>query len=336
MSQNTDSPSVQPVTGDGASPRVLAVVLLLAVVIALLMWQLKRQQPTLTLHDPTLAPTPPAEILYRELPALKTGFAVSRGLALDQAGGLYLVGDQSVAYVDQHGRRSLLAQLPAPPRCLVPAGDGGFFVGLVDHVEQFDRRGVRLASWPLLGSRACLTSLALGKDGVLWVADAGNREVLGYARGGVLQYRLGRQDAARHIPGLVVPSAHLDVLVAADGTLLVTNPGLRQVEYYRPTGDLLRSWGDSSNADGGFAGCCNPTNIALLPDGRVVTSEKSIPRVKLYSATGRYLGMVAPPQDFRATAAGLALAVATDGRILVLDPTMNTVRTFVPKTGEQK
>ena len=32
-----------------------------------------------------------------------------------------------------------------------------------------------------------------------------------------------------------------------------------------------------------FFGCCNPAQLAVLPDGRFVTAEKGIPRVKIYS-----------------------------------------------------
>jgi hypothetical protein len=334
MSQNTDETPRGPSSASGgASLRALWVVVALAVVVGALLYQVRRQRPIIPLGDLTVtSPTPAREILYREISGIKTGFVESRGIALDHAGGLYVVGDETVAYIDQHGQRRVVAQCAAKPQCIVVTGDdGGFFVGMLDHIERFNRDGVLQVSWPSLGPRACLTALAEGKDGAIWAADAGNREVVEFDSSGAIVRRIGRRDDARHIPGLVVPSAHLDVLVAADGSLVVTNPGLRQVEYYRASGDLLRSWGQSSNAAEGFAGCCNPTNIALLSDGRVVTSEKSLPRVKLYTADGHYLGMVAPPEAFRATTVGLALAVTPEGRIDVLDPSRNTVRIFVPK-----
>ncbi len=89
----------------------------------------------------------------------------------------------------------------------------------------------------------------------------------------------------------------------------------------------MRSWGLSSNGLEGFGGCCNPTDIALLPDGRVVTSEKGLPRVKVYSADGQLLSVVVPPEEFRPNAVGIDLA-ASGMTIAVLDPDDDVVRLY--------
>ena len=72
----------------------------------------------------------------------------------------------------------------------------------------------------------------------------------------------------------------------------------------------------------------------------MVTAEKGIPWVKLFSAEGAFLGLVAPPQTFTHTPTILeetrpdhklpALDVAADsrGRVLVLDPAARRVRVF--------
>jgi len=316
---------------DGASLKVLLVVLLLAGVIGALLIQVHRHQSSVPLRVLiATSPTPAREILYHELPGIATGLAESRGFALDPAGNLLIVGDQALERIDtMHGERQIIARFAAKPNCVVLKSGGGYAVGLAGNIALIDQNGVLQESWLSLGARAVITALALGKDGTLWAADAGNREIVGIDRTGAVVHRIGQRDDARHIPGLVVPSAYLDVVITADGMLAVTNPGLRQVEYYHPSGDMLSSWGHSANDAAGFAGCCNPTNIALLADGRVVTAEKGIPRVKLYSADGLYRGMVAPPESFHPSAAGLALAVL-NSEVLVLDPTTNMVRVFVP------
>jgi len=81
----------------------------------------------------------------------------------------------------------------------------------------------------------------------------------------------------------------------------------------------------------GFCGCCNPSHIALFPDGRFVTSEKGLPRVKVYDAKGVFVGLVAGPDMFAEDAVGLDLAVDSRGRILVLDPARRMVRVFAAK-----
>ena len=93
-------------------------------------------------------------------------------------------------------------------------------------------------------------------------------------------------------------------------------------------------WGTASLAASGFGGCCNPSHIALLPDGSLVTSEKGLPRVKVYDADGTFRAVVAGPESFRPGTVGLDLAVDDEGRVLVLDPSREELRIFVPRKGE--
>jgi hypothetical protein len=100
-------------------------------------------------------------------------------------------------------------------------------------------------------------------------------------------------------------------------------------------------WGKAGSDIAGFFGCCNPSHLALLPDGRFVTSEKGIPRIKIYRADGEMECVVAGPQqldvpanslgDPRTTESQLVFDVAVDGqgRILVLDHRSNSIRVFV-------
>jgi hypothetical protein len=81
----------------------------------------------------------------------------------------------------------------------------------------------------------------------------------------------------------------------------------------------------------GFCGCCNPTDIAVLPDGRVVTAEKGIPRVKILDRDGTLSCVVATPDDLSAAASGLDLAIDTGGRVLVLDRQARLLRVFAEK-----
>ena len=81
----------------------------------------------------------------------------------------------------------------------------------------------------------------------------------------------------------------------------------------------------------GFCGCCNPSNVAFLSDGSVVTSEKGIERIKMYSPEGDFKCVVATPASCNEGTKGLDLVVDAEDRILVLDPERRQVRIFAVK-----
>ncbi|MBU4493955.1 MAG: hypothetical protein KJ874_01485, partial [Acidobacteria bacterium] len=91
------------------------------------------------------------------------------------------------------------------------------------------------------------------------------------------------------------------------------------------------SWGEASMDIEGFCGCCNPSHFAVLPDGSFVTSEKGIPRVKIYDRLGRLASVVAGPDRFDEGTKGLDTAADADGRIYILDPSRKRVRIFSEK-----
>ncbi|SPE61420.1 conserved hypothetical protein [Verrucomicrobia bacterium] len=213
-------------------------------------------------------------------------------------------------------------------RCVGAGKDGALYVGLRQHLEVFDRQGHRRETWQAAGPKAYFTGVAVGESDV-FVADAGNRAILRYDRSGRLKGRIGEKDKARNIPGLIVPSAFLDVEIARDGLLRVPNPGRHRVEAYSFDGDLELAWGTPGWAIENFCGCCNPINLALLPNGRIVTFEKGIPRVKVYSAKGAFEWVVAGAESFVANAkvcspndctlGGLDGVADAKGRIYILD-----------------
>ena len=95
-------------------------------------------------------------------------------------------------------------------------------------------------------------------------------------------------DPERHTSEFVIPSPHFDLVAGPDETFWVVNPGKRRIESYSRPGELQSMWGQAGAALADFFGCCNPAHLALLPDGRFVTSEKGIPRIKIYSEAGEF------------------------------------------------
>jgi hypothetical protein len=294
-----------------------------------------------------LASIDPKLILYEESAgAIQTSFAASHGIAVDSKGSIYVAGDKAIRVFGRSGDLLSEIKLAAEPSCLTVVADGTMYIGLKDHVEVYDAQGQRQANWDSLGTDAILTSVAASGDNV-FVADAGNRVVVRYDTAGKIIGHIGKKDSTRNVPGFVIPSPYFDVAVPRDGLLRVVNPGCRRIEAYTFDGDLEFWWGEPSAAIEGFCGCCNPANIAVLPDGGYVTCEKGLVRVKVYSSEGEFVGVVAGPSQLvrggecrvcdlpaECQAGGFDVAVDQAGRVFVLDTIKNVVRTFTRMKGQ--
>ncbi len=287
-----------------------------------------------------LQKTDPKLIAYEETARWKVPHPEARRLAIGHDGTLYVCSGNYVTAMNHTGASGLEIALPEPPRCVALDADGTIFVGLRDHVEVFDARGARKATWDSPGKKPWFTGLAVTENDV-FAADSGNRVILRYDKSGKLVRRIGEKNKERNIPGFIIPSPFLDVEIARDGLLRVNNPGRHRVESYTADGDFEGSWGTVSMGITGFCGCCNPINLALLPDGRFVTCEKGLPRVKIYSASGEFESVVAGVETFAAnakacgpsdcTSGGLDAVVDSQGRIVVLDFVTGDVRVMKRK-----
>jgi hypothetical protein len=267
-----------------------------------------------------------------------------RRLTLGPDGNLFVAARDAVAVLDPTGAPVRELPVAGPARCVAIAADGTTFVGLRDHVELFDAGGQRTAAWDSPGRKTWLTGLAVGDQGELFAADSGNRLVWRYNRAGKVLGRLGEKNPQRDIAGFILPSPYLDVAWHKDGLVRVNNPGRHRVEVYTREGDLELTWGKASMGIDGFCGCCNPIAVALLPDGRYVTCEKGLPRVKIYREHGEFDCVVAGPELFPQNArigageeaadgarAALDAAVDAHGRVFVLDTITGDIRRMEPK-----
>jgi hypothetical protein len=279
----------------------------------------------------------PRLISHTQTVTFETGFKRSLGIAVGPGGLIYVAGDQAIRVFDEAGKLLREMGLPGQPRCLAVAADESMYVGLGDHVEVFNADGTRRAAWDAPGEKTVITCIALGGDGSdVFVADYGGRQVLRYSRTGTLLNRIvpkGRDGTFN------IPSPYFDVALTAEGLFRVANTGHHRIETYTSAGEFRSAWGKQSELVGGFIGCCNPAHIASFPDGRVLTSEKHLPTIKIYSPDGRLESVVASPQMltprpeecanfFRDE--GLDVAIDPAGRVLVLDPA-GTVRILTRK-----
>lgn len=293
-----------------------------------------------------LAQTDPALLHYERVARITDLRKNPRRIAIGPEDTLYVAAGNYLSAFDAQGVPLREIALGGAASCLAVGPDGDLFAGLRDHVERFNSKGQRRDTWESPGPRTWLTGIAVSGDNV-FLADAGNRIVLRCDAAGKVLGRIGARDKERGVPGFIIPSPFFDLEVHRDGLLRVGNPGRHRVEAYTLNGDLELAWGRPSNQIDGFCGCCNPINLALFPDGRVITCEKGLPRVKVYQADGTLESVVAGPETFPANAkatsgarladgtppGGLDAAVDSKGRVYILDFVQGDILVMARKSG---
>lgn len=269
---------------------------------------------------------PPPRNAFRELGRFSPGLKELHGIAAASGQRIYVTGDQALL-VMAGGKVLRRIGLSEPARCVATGPDDLVLLGMENHVEVWNAGGKREARWPSLPGDAILTGIAF-VEGTVFVADAGSRTIVRYDLKGRQLGRFGGKKPSGGAPGFVIPSPYFDLAADPGGSLWVVNPGRHQLENYSLDGRFRSSWGEASSDPAGFCGCCNPIHIALLPDGRFVTSEKGIPRLKIYTQAGQLEQVLAGPEAFGEGATGFDLAVDAQGRILLLDPAGGQVRVY--------
>lgn len=275
----------------------------------------------------------PERIAYEEKDPVKTGFSSLNGIHVDVQGTVYAAGNSGVRQFGPSGRREGEWKTEEPVTCVTCDREGTLYAGQKTGIRIFKNNGTSV-SWGTKGRRKGefmnITALAV-QDWNLFAADAGNRCVHRFTLEGDFINDIGRKDPDTGESGLIIRSLHLDVALAEKNRICVVNPGMHSIATYTFNGEKLSSWGTYGTGIKGFSGCCNPTHIALTPDGTFVTSEKNIPRIKIYSRKGIFRHVVAPPSSFDRKCDGMDLGVDGAGRIYAADPVQRTVRIFVKK-----
>ena len=274
--------------------------------------------------------TDPALIRYEQVNQIKIGATNLHGIAVGWQDRIVATGDGVLILVGEDGKNPASLNIEGTGTCVAVDSNGDIYLGMVDHVEVAGSDGKMKASWGKPEDNVYLTSIVVTSNQVV-VADFANRIVWRYDKTGKLLGKIGDRNEAKGILGFIVPSPYFDVATAPDGTLWIVSPGRQRVEHYTPDGAFLGNWGRPGMDIESFCGCCNPSHIAILQDGAFVTSEKGLPRIKVYEPDGKFRCVVAAVHHFDEDTVGMDLAVDSAGRILALDPKAGSVRIFEKK-----
>jgi hypothetical protein len=220
---------------------------------------------------------------------MKAGETPVRNLAFDTEGRLYVASISGVkVYRDDGAPASGGPEFNRSAAAVVSDREGNIFIAGRTRIHKFDPGGSPAGSWGREESRRGKFRFITGMsvhEGLLFVADAGNRSIHRIAVDG---------DYVDAMPDFHVPSAYFDCGTDREGSLYIGHPARHRVEKYDRNLELTASWGNPGSGVGEFCGCCNPTNLAVYPDGRVVTAEKGIPRLKVYTPSGLLLAYASP------------------------------------------
>lgn len=314
---------------------IILLIALAATIIAIIAWDFISKRPDKSSENPYELNVDEFKhvndsslIQYREIKNIRPDSGILRGIAYSD-NKLYILGNEFLQAITTGGNEIFRRRLMDSPRCITISGNR-IYIGYIDHIASYEINGKLISSWDTLGTKTVLTSLAVKND-LLFAADAGNRRVLCYKTNGDLLSQFEGKSDSGQLHGFIIPSPNFDLAINADGELWVVNPGKHALENYSYDGRLKGFWENASFNLEGFSGCCNPAQIAILPDGSFVTSEKGMVRIKVHKASGELLSVVSPTETFANAFNAPDLAITPDGLIYALDFDNSIIRVYQHK-----
>jgi sugar lactone lactonase YvrE len=264
-------------------------------------------------------------ILYKESKNFKLGFEQPTALTID-TDMLFVAGDNKLQIIDLSGKLVSEINLPDLPKTL-EVYDGKIYVSINNQISVYDMSGTLLKEWERLGENSLITAIAAFENNV-FVGDAGKRKVIRYTLEGEKLAEFDGKADEGIVHGFIIPSPFFDLDINPDGDLWVVNPGMHALENYTEDGSLREHWNRTTMQTEGFSGCCNPASFTFLPDGRFVTSEKGLVRIKTYKPSGEFDGVVAAPAKFTNEEKAPDVATDSQGNIYALDFDKKMIRVF--------
>ncbi len=316
---------------------VFFLILLAAVIVAMIVTDYRSDRPGKSKANPfalnldAYKTVDPSLIHYREARNIKPGFEKPAAIKIVDD-KIYVAGDNKIKIISLSGKLLAELSLQFNPRVL-DVFQGKIFLSDGSRIYVFDEEGNALHEWQSQYPDSHFTSLAANVDNV-FVADAGKRKIFRFSVKGELLNEFDGKAEEGALHGFIIPSPTFDIAINNENELWVVNPGLHSLENYTFDGKLRGHWKQSGVNPEGFSGCCNPNYIAFLEDGRFVTSEKGLVRIKTYKQSGELDGVVAAPVKFAENGNAPDIAADSQNNIYALDFDTKLIRVFTPNESE--
>ncbi|MBP7509527.1 MAG: hypothetical protein KA807_17070 [Prolixibacteraceae bacterium] len=268
----------------------------------------------------------PELISHKEVRQIKIDIGDKGGIAAAN-NQIYLAAEKSVKILTPEG--SLVSEFPLNdiPNCISVKGEK-ITVGFQKSFTIYNQEGTVILNSPEISDSTIITCLAIW-DNEIVIADAGKRKVYIY-NGNEETSAIEGVSGVENTHGFIIPSAKFDLAINNENELWVVNPGIHSLQHYDERGSLINSWRKTSLNIEGFCGCCNPSHFSFLQDGSFVTSEKAMPRIKIYDKKGEFKSVVAAPDKFEENGRPSDIAVLND-LIIALDYDKKLIRIFEKK-----
>jgi len=164
--------------------------------------------------------------------------------------------------------------------------------------------------------------VAIGPEGLIWVADTGNNRVQGFASNGQAEVKFGSAGAAS---GQF--NEPFGIAVAPDANLWVTDRANKRVEEFTPAGAFIREQhgaGYGGTGNGEFSG---PTGIAADSKGNVFVADTGNNRLQELGSNGQFIAVVGSAGAGNGQlSAPVGLAVKPSGILLAAEQGNNRVQ----------
>lgn len=179
--------------------------------------------------------------------------------------------------------------------------------------------------------------IAVGPDGFIYVADAGNHRIQKFTADGQFVAAWGRNSTLQTETGRPQGfNEPWDVAVASDGAIYVADTWNHRVQKLDAQGNLVTAWGlfgqYGPRDAGGESAFYGPRGLAVGADGRVYVADTGNKRVQVFNPDGQFAGQwggAGAVEGYLDEPVGIAVD-AVEGAVYVADTWNRRVQVFDP------